>query len=209
MARYEAVLFDLLSALIDSWSLFNAIAGGEKQGGTWRKAFLRRAYATGAYVAYESLLRDSALDVGMPEEAGAEVVRRWNELEPWPEAAAVLTGLAKTARIGTVTNCSEVLGAAAAARLGVPFSVLVTAERAGFYKPDRRTYGLAIAEIGAPPERILFVAGSPGDVGGASAAGMDVYWHNRKRLPKPAGAAPLLERRSLRPLLDLVRGRER
>jgi 2-haloalkanoic acid dehalogenase type II len=209
MPRYEAVLFDLLSALIDSWSLFNAIAGGEKQGGIWRKAFLRRAYATGAYVGYESLLRDSARDVGMTESAGAEVVRRWSELQPWPEAAAVLGELSKTVRIGTVTNCSEVLGAAAAARVGVPFSVLVTAERAGFYKPDPRTYRLAIAEIGAPPQRTLFVAGSPGDVGGASGAGMDVYWHNRKRLPKPEGPVPLLERRSLRPLLSFVRERER
>jgi len=209
MPRYEAVLFDLLSALIDSWSLFNAIAGGEQQGGIWRKAFLRRAYATGAYAPYESLLRDSAVEVGMPDSAGGEVVRRWSELQPWPEAAAVLAELSRSVRIGTVTNCSEILGAAAAARVGVPFSVLVTAERAGFYKPDPRTYRLAVAEIGAPPERILFVAGSPGDVPGASGAGLDVYWHNRKRLPKAAGAAPLAERRSLRPLLDFVRGKER
>ena len=204
MARYDAALFDLLTALIDSWSLFNAVAGSEEKGLVWRKAFLRRAYATGAYVPYEQIMRDSARDVGMPEETGTEILRRWSELRPWPEAAGVLRDLSRSVRIGVVTNCSEALGAAAAARVGVPFSVLVTAERAGFYKPDPRAYRLALAEMGTPPQRTLFVAGSPGDVGGASAVGMDVYWHNRRRLPPLPGPAAQAERRSLRPLARFV-----
>ncbi len=205
MARYDALVFDLLTALIDSWSLFNSIASGEERGVEWRKAYLRRMYATGAYVAYPQVVEQSARDVGLPPSAGAALLSRWDELQPWPEAREVLGELSRTARLGVVTNCSQELGARAAASLGVPFATVVTAERAGFYKPDPRTYRLALAEIGVPPDRTLFVAGSSGDVPGASAVGLDVYWHNRRGLPLAAGAArPVAEERSLRPLLKLV-----
>jgi len=38
----------------------------------------------------------------------------------------------------STTNCSERLGRIAANCLGVDLAVIVTAERAGFYKPRRR-----------------------------------------------------------------------
>jgi 2-haloacid dehalogenase len=47
--RYDAVLFDLLTALLDSWTLWSAVAGGETSGLRWRAAYLRRTYGTGAY----------------------------------------------------------------------------------------------------------------------------------------------------------------
>jgi hypothetical protein len=130
MPRYDAVLFDLLTALIDSWSLFNAVAGGPERGLAWRRAYLRRTYAAGAYVPFAQLVRDSAQYVAL---------------------------------------------------------------------------GLAMQEMGTTPHRTLFVAGSPGDVEGASRAGMDVYWHNRRGLPiAPGSRLPLAEERSLRPLVRFV-----
>ena len=36
MKRYDAVLFDLLTALIDSWTLWNRVAGNEAAGRKWR-----------------------------------------------------------------------------------------------------------------------------------------------------------------------------
>jgi 2-haloacid dehalogenase len=206
MPRYEAALFDLLTALLDSWSLFNAVAGGEESGLQWRKAYLRHAYATGAYVDYAQIARDSARDVGLPEALADELVRRWDELSPWPEAREVLAELGMRVRLGIVTNCSEALGRRAAGLLGVPFAAVTTAERAGFYKPDPRTYRAALDALGTEPGRTLFVAGSPGDVAGASSAGMDVFWHNRRGLALPASSPrPLAEERSLRPLLEVIR----
>jgi 2-haloacid dehalogenase len=32
MPRYDVVLFDLLTALLDSWTLWNAVAGDEDSG---------------------------------------------------------------------------------------------------------------------------------------------------------------------------------
>lgn len=192
MARYDAVLFDLLTALLDSWSLWNAVAGDEARGLEWRKAFLRRAYATGRYAPYEEVVIGSARDAGMPVEMATELLRRWDELEPWPDVAEVLGSLSGVVPLGVVTNCSEALGARAVARVPARFSVVVTAERAGFYKPDLRTYRLAQTELGTAPQRTLFVAGSAGDVPGATAAGMPVYWHNRVGMQLPKGAAPPL-----------------
>jgi 2-haloacid dehalogenase len=190
MPRYDAVLFDLLTALLDSWSLWNEVAGDEARGLEWRKAFLRRAYATGRYAPYEEVILGSARDAGMPVALATELLRRWDELQPWPDVAEVLGTLSRAVPLGVVTNCSEALGARAVARVPVHFAVVVTAERAGFYKPDLRTYRLALAELGTAPERTLFVAGSAGDVPGATAAGMPVYWHNRVGMELPQGAPP-------------------
>jgi len=104
MARYDAVVFDLLSAVIDSWSLWNAIAGSEARGIEWRKALLKRVYSTGAYQPYDQLVSGSARDVGLPEARAAEVLRRWDELQPWPEAREVLSALARHLPLAVVTN---------------------------------------------------------------------------------------------------------
>jgi 2-haloacid dehalogenase len=206
MPRYDAALFDLLTALLDSWSLFNAVAGSEESGLQWRKAYLRHAYATGAYVDYAQIARDSAREVGLPKTAADGLVRRWDELAPWPEAREVLRALSARLRLGIVTNCSQALGLRAADLVGVPFAAVTTAERAGFYKPDPRTYRAALDALGTVAARTLFVAGSPGDVAGASAAGMDVFWHNRRGLALPASSPrPLAEERSLRRLLEVIR----
>jgi 2-haloacid dehalogenase len=38
--KYDAVVFDLLTGLIDSWSLWNEIAGSELMGRKWRARYL-------------------------------------------------------------------------------------------------------------------------------------------------------------------------
>src|SRR5262249_2253192 len=87
--RYDAVIFDLLTALIDSWSLWNAVAGSPDDGMKWRRRYLEITYACGAYRPYETLVREAARDVGLPERLGEELEERWDELAPWPEALAV------------------------------------------------------------------------------------------------------------------------
>ena len=206
-SRYDAVIFDLLSALIDSWSLWNAIAGSAEDGMRWRSAYLRHTYATKAYRPYETLVAEAATQAGLPIARADELAARWDELQPWPEAANVLGALARRVPLATVTNCSEALGARAVARVGVPFTVVVTAERAGYYKPDPHPYRLALEELGVAPERALFVAGSPFDLPGASGVGMPVVWHNRlgQSLP-PDSPAPLAIGDTLRPLVGIVAG---
>jgi FMN phosphatase YigB (HAD superfamily) len=85
----------------------------------------------------------------------------------------------------------------------VPFDVVVTSERAGFYKPRPEPYRLALSELKLDPREVLFVAGSGFDLIGTSKAGMDTYWHNRVGLQRPAAAPPpMRESRSLEGLSE-------
>ena len=47
--KYDAVIFDLLTGLIDSWSLWNEIAGSELKGRDWRSRYLQITYKTFEY----------------------------------------------------------------------------------------------------------------------------------------------------------------
>jgi 2-haloalkanoic acid dehalogenase type II len=204
--RYGAVLFDLLTALLDSWTLWNDVSGGADRGRAWRAAYLRVTYRTGAYRPYEALVAEAAEAVGLPRRLAEDLDARYAELRPWDDAPEVLARLAAAGlRLGVVTNCSERLGRVAAERTGARFEVLVTAERAGVYKPDPRAYRLALHELGVPPERCLFVAGSAYDLVGTAAVGLATYWHDRIGMPPPEGAPPpLAHHATLRPLLAVA-----
>jgi 2-haloacid dehalogenase len=205
-AEPRAVLFDLLTALLDSAALWDAVAGGAEKGRPWRAAYLRNTYAAGAYRPYDQLVREAASQVGLPEILADQLVSRYGELAPWPEVNEVLGSLERRVRLAVVTNCSEGLGRIAAARTGVAFDVVVTAERAGYYKPHARPYRLALEALGQVlPQTVLFVAGSPYDLFGAAAIGVPVFWHNRLRMSAPPDApAPLAQHDNLYPLLQLV-----
>ena len=193
--KYRAVAFDLLTALLDSWTLWNAVAGSEDAGMRWRRRYLEITYGCGSYRPYETLVREAAADVGLPEGLGGELERHWLELQPWPEAAAVLKTI--PVPLAVATNCSIRLGRQAADRVGVPFRIVETAESVGFYKPRPEVYRAVLQKLGTPAEKTLFVAGSASDVPGAKAVGMPVYWHNRIGLPPRDGARPDHLERSL------------
>jgi len=205
MRKYDAVLFDLLTALLDSWTLWNSVAGSEAAGRRWRAAYLHLTYGCGCYRPYEDLVAQAAQSSGLPHSAATELAARWLELEPWPDAQPALARLSGTLPLGVVTNCSERLGRAAAELAGVPFDVIVTAEAAGCYKPDPRPYQMALAQLGLPPERVLFVCGSGYDLFGTQRCRLDNYWHNRVGLQAPPGAPPpLVESRFLADLPALA-----
>jgi 2-haloacid dehalogenase len=187
--RYEAVLFDLLTALLDSWSLWNAVAGGEDEGARWRAAYLRRTYGTGMYRPYETLVAEAAAEVGLDRRLADDLAARYADLRPWPGVAEELRRLAGAGiKLGVATNCSEMLGRVAEGCVGVGFDVFVAAERAGFYKPEPAPYRLALSELAVAPERCLFVAGSAYDLAGASRVGLPIWWHDRIGMEKPADA---------------------
>lgn len=185
----RAVLFDLLTALVDSWSLWNQVAGGAGPGRAWRGEYLRLTYGAGDYVPYESLVREAARRVGLPDEVPARLEERWPELATWSGVPELLARLATTVKLAVVTNCSRRLGEAAAARVFSGWAV-ITAEEAGAYKPDPRPYRLALARLGVEPGEAAFVAGSGYDLFGTAAVGLRTYWHNRAGLAPPAGAPP-------------------
>lgn len=197
----KAVLFDLLTALLDSWTLWNAVAGSEAKGRAWRAEYLRLTYGCGTYVPYEELVRDAARATGMPDSAPQALEDRWLELPAWSGAQAALDALQGRARLAVVTNCSIRMGRLAAGRLRTKWDCIVTAEEAGCYKPDPRPYRLALSTLGVAPKDAAFVAGSGYDLFGTSAVGLRTYWHNRVGLARPEGAPPAAVES---PTLDLL-----
>jgi 2-haloalkanoic acid dehalogenase type II len=201
----QAVLFDLLTALLDSWTVWDRAAGGRDAGRRWRAAYLELTYGCGAYRPYETLVREAAEATGLSASHAEALESAWDELQPWDDARAFLQALAARYRLGVVTNCSERLGRRAAAAVGVAFEVVVTSERAGFYKPNPVPYRLALTELALPPDRVAFVAGSGFDLIGTAAVGMQTLWHNRAGIARPPQApAPFAERRTLRELLPFL-----
>lgn len=202
----RAICFDLLTALMDSWSLWEWVAaedGAAGQGQEWRITALRHVTQSGEYRSYEELIARGATEVGLPPELAGRLLARWDELRPWPDVPAMIDRL--TIPLATATNCPEALAQLSARALGDPFDVVVSAERAGAYKPDPRPYRLALEELGLPPEHVLFVAGSAHDVGGAIRVGMPVVWVNRLNLPAPPEADTAVVITDLSTLPDMLR----
>ena len=202
--NYDAVAFDLLTALIDSWTIWNRAAGSVEDGLKWRREYLALTYAAGPYRPYAEIVRQAARQANIKPCCVEALFAGWADLPPWPETGKVLTALTERVPLGVVTNCSVTLGAAAVARTGIRFSVIVTAESAGFYKPRPEPYQAVLRSLGTAPARTLFVAGSAADVPGAKGVGMPVFWHNRMGLQPVDAARPDFVAASLEPLLNLV-----
>ena len=177
--KYKALLFDLYTALLNSWKLWNNVAGSEKTGLNWRQKYLELTYKASKYVPYGSIIEKSAQQVGLSSTHSDQLIDRWRYLEPWPETHSVLNKLNRKVPIAVVTNSSIELARIAVPCTGVSIPIVVTAEEAGYYKPNPKPYLLALARLGFPAAKVLFVAGSAADVAGSMGVGMPVYWHNR------------------------------
>ena len=199
--RYAAIGFDLLTALLDTWSLWSDVAGGRPLGMRWHAA-AQELLRGKRYRPFDDVLREAASQVGVPRAGADALLRRWGEFEPWPDVPPVLAKLDGTKRF-IVTNCSRKLGRLAAFRAG-SFDLVVTAEEAGAYKPDPLPYRMALDRLALDPAEVLFVAGSAHDVGGAARVGMDVYWANRGGAPAPSDGQALREEPDFRALLETV-----
>ncbi|MDP9365698.1 MAG: haloacid dehalogenase, partial [Chloroflexota bacterium] len=64
----DAVCFDLLTALFDSWALWEAVAGeagAPGRGRRWREIALRLVTNSGDYRPYEGLVAAAAVEAGL------------------------------------------------------------------------------------------------------------------------------------------------
>lgn len=204
--KYDAVLCDLLTGLLNSWSLWDAAAGGVEAGRRWRMAYLQVTFAQpGPYLSYEDLVAEAAAMTDIPASAVEALFSGYGGLRPWPGVKETLDALKGRVRVGIVTNCSVVLGEAAVAAVGVDFDSVTIAENSGWYKPNPAAYAAGLQGLGAMPERTLYVAGSPFDIAGAQRAGMDVFWHNQAGMQPGDGGAPVvMDSRTIEPLLDFL-----
>ncbi|KAF7982459.1 hypothetical protein HWV62_28617 [Athelia sp. TMB] len=199
----KAIIFDLLTAVLDSWTLWDTSAGSPTLGRTWRMRYLELTYGCGSYRPYEDLVLQAARDTNIPDSAPAALLENWDKLEPWPEAPGVLRALKeKGYMLGVITNCSVELGKTASRRCGIVWDCVLTAEEVGVYKPRKEAYEAIMKELGVKAEEAIFVAGSASDVPGAAGVGMMVVWHNRVRLESKSHVQAEREGRRLDEVLN-------
>ncbi len=181
-SRVDGVLLDLLMGVMNSLETWTAAAGDPARGVEWRDAVTARMVAAGGYTPYERLLADAASALDLAATAPTDLVGRWADMDPWPDAAAIRR---LDVPFGFVTNCSSRLARVAAERSGLVPSFVLSAEEAGWFKPDARVYREACGRLGTAPGRTAFIAGSPYDAAGARAAGLPT-WLVRRRADQPA-----------------------
>lgn len=175
--RPDAVLFDLLMAVMNSLDVWSASADDRERGLAWRDAVSVRMATQGPYVPYEELAAEVAAEIGLPAGSTRELFDRWRRMEPWPDAAALAR---LTLPYGFVTNSSTRLARIAARRSGLTPRFVLSAEQSGWYKPDPNVYHEACRRLGTPRGSVVFVAGSPYDAVGALNARLQA-WLVRRR----------------------------
>ena len=207
MSYPKALIFDLLTALLDSWSVWDTSIPAEKHiasGYTWRRRYLDLTYGCGAYVDYETLVERSAVDTGLSTSAAKSLIENWDNIKPWQEVPQVLRKLKKQGcKLAVVTNCSNELGmraiknceAAVTHEMGAPFrfDAVVTAEESGYYKPNPKPYLDVLKKMNVDAKDAIFVAGSAADIPGASGVGMKVVWNNHAGLERKNDVKPWRE----------------
>jgi hypothetical protein len=150
--KYDAVIFDLLTALLDSWTLWNDVAGTSDDGLKWRRRYLEITYGSGAYRPYETLVREAACDVGLPESLGRALERRWGELAPGRSA-----GRAGEACGAAAYRGDQLLGTARPPGPRIARQACRSSHRdgeTGFYKPRPEPYAPCWRRW-VPPERTV------------------------------------------------------
>ena len=124
----------------------------------------------------------------------AEAATFADSVGDWPafaDSAAALRRLQTRFRLGVITNCDDDLFARSAARLGVDFDWVVTAQSVGVYKPDQRNFdGRARADRAparADPARRPEPVPRPCDRPGAR---LPTVWIDRRHDRPGSGATP-------------------
>jgi len=77
---------------------------------------------------------------------------------PFPEVPDALRALKSTYEIAVISNTEDELIARNVENIGVEFDYVITAEQAGAYKPDRRTFEYAFTAMGVEPSQVIHTA---------------------------------------------------
>jgi len=159
-------------AVMNSLAVWTETARDPRLGIAWRDAVTAGMVECDGYAPYEDLVAAAAIEVGLGPDAAGELRARWSEMRPWPDASALKR---MDLPFGFVTNSSTELADVAASRSGLRPRFTLSAQEAGWYKPDARIYHEACRRVGFGPATTLFVSGSPYDAEGARAAGLRTW----------------------------------
>src|SRR5580658_3482501 len=119
----------------------------------------------------EDLLKEFHIE-GLSEEEKDHWNRVWHRLKPWPDSVAGLTRLKKKYTIAPLSNGNVALLADMAKNAGIPWDLILSAELARHYKPDREAYLTAVSLLELKPEEVMMCAAHSADLMSAHSFGL-------------------------------------
>jgi 2-haloacid dehalogenase len=109
---------------------------------------------------------------GLSDAEADTLNRAWHRLQPWPDAVAGLTRLKKKFIIAPCSNGNVSLMTDLAKHSGLPWDLILGAELAHHYKPDREVYQTAADLLDLRPSEVMMVAAHLGDLAAAKGVGL-------------------------------------
>ena len=119
----------------------------------------------------EDLLKEFKIE-GLTEDEKENWNRVWHRLKPWPDSVTGLTRLKKKYTIAPCSNGNVALLNDMAKHSGLPWDLILGAELARHYKPDREAYLTSVTLLGLKPEEVMMCAAHSADLNAARSFGL-------------------------------------
>jgi 2-haloacid dehalogenase len=129
----------------------------------------------------DEILMEFRMIPALNEEAKDHLNRVWHRLKPWPESVAGLKRLKKKFIIAPLSNGNVALLTDMARNAGLPWDLILSAELAKHYKPDRESYLTAVDLLGLKPQEVMMVAAHIGDLNAARSFGLRTGFIHRPK----------------------------
>jgi 2-haloacid dehalogenase len=109
---------------------------------------------------------------GLTEEEKDHWNRVWHRLKPWPDSVSGLARLKKKFTIAPLSNGNVSLLADMAKNAGLGWDLILSAELARHYKPDRESYLTAVELLSLKAGEVMMTAAHRGDLEAARSFGL-------------------------------------
>jgi 2-haloacid dehalogenase len=128
----------------------------------------------------DDLLTEFHID-GLAEEDKDHWNRVWHRLKPWPDSVAGLARLKKKYTIAPLSNGNVALLADMAKNAGLPWDLILSAELARHYKPDREAYLTAVSLLELKSDEVMMCAAHRNDLAAARSFGLRTGFIHRPK----------------------------
>ncbi|HEY7338243.1 MAG TPA: haloacid dehalogenase type II [Bryobacteraceae bacterium] len=119
----------------------------------------------------ENLLKEFGI-AGLNEQEKEQWNRVWHRLKPWPDSVSGLARLKKKYTIAPLSNGNVSLLADMAKNAAIPWDLILSAELARHYKPDRESYLTAVELLSLKPDEVMMTAAHRNDLAAARSFGL-------------------------------------
>jgi 2-haloacid dehalogenase len=189
----EVLAFDLWDTLLDRESTLGPALADllEAHGSDYDPEILLRRYLAmhfrdsmidslvpGPHTPFKEISRRALayrleqLGLDVPDAEVRAVIRRWKDLQPYPDVDEALDRLSGAYALVGLSNGDPDMLEAVRPNFGTDLDGVVSVAEAGAYKPHRTSYDLCCERFGVAPHEVVFVTAHTFDLVGAKAVGM-------------------------------------